>query len=704
MRGFHTVLFTIFLVLPALLQAKTNGIPVRTVAELVRLAVDNRQPDVFFDLEATVCWRLPKENGLFSVEDETGAIALRSHKKWIKELDFRAGDRVRVSGYTYLKSNTILSLRACKLKILSRGLPPAPVFATARDIRNGKHRFRPVRLRGQIRDIVADDVDQNCFYFSIKSPDGIVYAGTRTKSLSRETLISLIGSDIEISGLCLNNTSNPIARQLIGYYIEFQYESDILILSPSPEDPFDKPEINRIRDLSPEFIAALDRHRTRGDVIAVWDRNHLLIRSDQTLHRVDLFNQEPPDIGQQIEVVGFPGTDLYTINLSRAIWRPTDKQNLPIDSPTPTPVDQLFQNTPGGKVFSYNSHGKAIQLTGVVRSLPAPGTNRLFIECSKIVIPIVIDALKDNQDAIEIGSEVSVSGIWILQTSNWKLNAIFPTIEHAFLVTRQPNDLIVIRHPPWWTPVKLTVVIVIMVLIIVTILIWNRSLQILANRKSRELFKAQIKETESELRIDERTRLAAELHDYTAQNLTAISYQIAAAEDARLTDSTASDRYLRNAGKMIKSTLTDLRRCLWDLKNDTLSNPDFNEAISETVLPVSGEATIKIRFNVRRSRISDKVAHAILSICRELVSNAVCHGNAQKIRIAGEIRSDELRFMVHDNGSGFDTTKQKKTIGHFGLDGIAERVKRLEGTLSIRSVPGAGTKVLVTIPKIPIQI
>ena len=232
--------------------------------------------------------------------------------------------------------------------------------------------------------------------------------------------------------------------------------------------------------------------------------------------------------------------------------------------------------------------------------------------------------------------------------------------------------------------------------VIVLILFWNAALRILVERKSREVVKAQARKLESELRIAERTRLAADLHDSLSQNLTVIGYQVSNARNTLGEKDQATTDCLDTAAKMIRSCRTDLRRCLWDLRSDVLDLPDFAEAIRRTVAPVAGEASVAVRFVGPRSAISDSTAHGVLNAVRELVANAVRHGGASKIRIAGEVRTGELKLSVHDNGCGFDpSTRPGQSAGHFGLDGIAERIEHLGGRFVIDSTSGKGAKATI---------
>ena len=83
-------------------------------------------------------------------------------------------------------------------------------------------------------------------------------------------------------------------------------------------------------------------------------------------------------------------------------------------------------------------------------------------------------------------------------------------------------------------------------------------------------------------------------------------------------------------------------------------------------------------------------------------ADAVRHGGAANIRIAGKIHTGALNISVRDDGCGFDTsTRPGQTEGHFGLDGIIERIERLGGTFKIESSPGRGTYAVMSFSKTP---
>lgn len=122
----------------------------------------------------------------------------------------------------------------------------------------------------------------------------------------------------------------------------------------------------------------------------------------------------------------------------------------------------------------------------------------------------------------------------------------------------------------------------------------------------------------------------------------------------------------------------------------------MEQAIAKTVRPHTEGLAVTVHFAVRRAQLSDSTAHNVLSIIRELCVNAARHGHAHHVAITGEMTGGALRFSVEDDGAGFDpATRPGPAQGHFGLQGIKERVNRMHGTLKIDTKPGKGTKASV---------
>ena len=272
-----------------------------------------------------------------------------------------------------------------------------------------------------------------------------------------------------------------------------------------------------------------------------------------------------------------------------------------------------------------------------------------------------------------------------------------PKFKGFVLIPRTGPDIVVTRGQPLWTPARLGLVIALLLLIICVILIWNRSLKSLSEHRGRTLFDERMHSAAAELKTEERTRLAVELHDSISQTLTGVALQIDAAQGSERSNPTAAAKFLENARAMLASCRQELRCCIWDLKSRTFEEKDMTEALQKTLGPHLNETKLQVRFNVPRSVLTESSAHDTLRIVRELVINAIRHGHAKNIRIAGECRNAIVRFSVKDDGCGFsEVDVPGPSQGHFGLQGIRERIGNSNGLMEIESTPGKGTKVTVS--------
>ena len=264
------------------------------------------------------------------------------------------------------------------------------------------------------------------------------------------------------------------------------------------------------------------------------------------------------------------------------------------------------------------------------------------------------------------------------------------------LIARNADSVEILRKPPWWTPRRLLAVILALTLVLGAVLIWNLILRRQVERRSRELVSEQLARIESELKVSERTRLAVELHDTIAQNLTGAALEINTVEQTVRNDADAALRHLALAAKTLSSCRQELRNCIWDLRSLALEEGDMSAAIRRTLEPYVEDASLTVRFCVPRAIFSDSTAHTLMRIIRELVLNAIRHGQAKSIWIAGSQEAGRLLFSVRDDGCGFDPAATPGVShGHFGLQGIRERIKKFRGTVDIRSTSGTGTKVTI---------
>ena len=618
---------------------------------------------------------------------------------WITNMSFKEGDIIRADGYTthdFFANDPILC--ATNTVNLGHGTIPKPQLLSIEDILTGKGDYKRIRLRGFITDAFYDDIDDNYVIALFNVGGRILHTAAPKDGNALERLRSIIDADIELTCTCSPWVGGK--RLFGGPLILFDSASDdIKVLSRPADDPFSAPRLKTLSRTFAENISALKRHSLQGCVLAAWQKRNLLVNYGTNLiAKISLAEGERlPEAGTWIEAVGFPETDLFTVNLANARIRPSANGCAHAESPQNVSAYRI-SHQPFTKRYDLDFYGHLVRFAGIVRAISRqqgePG--RLTIESDGILVPIDAGTSAKALDKVEIGCQIEATGVCVMELESWRPQRIVPTIMGFFLVIRSPDDIRILSYPPWWTPQRFLFALSGLLLILVTILAWNIALRRLVERRSRQLIKSQAAKLKSDLRIDERTRIATELHDYLAQNLTAMSYQLTAARLSREKDPATSQKHLETVATMLNSSRTELRRCLWDLKSEALEEPTFEQAIRRTLQQILDGTALSISFGISRRSVNDSTAHAILSVIRELVANAIRHGHAKSIIIKGEHDDGRLKISVIDDGIGFEPSSCfHSDEGHFGLDGIRNRIGRLGGEFTLTSSPGHGTTAVI---------
>ena len=559
-----------------------------------------------------------------------------------------------------------------------------------------------IRTVGTLRDVFDDERDPDYAFFLVQTKNGVVYATYRKSNSRNISLHTLIDATVEVRGFCLSTNDREQPRRYLGYFLMLSdaLANNLVVIRPPPMDPFSVPEIDEDLLISPAQLQQLGRRRMRGFVLAVGKGQTVLVETQSGgISRISLAGDPLPDIGSFVEVVGFPDTDLYRLNLTRAIWRSTDPWPRKTAAARPTSAKAILTDRRGRPCVNTQAYGKRIRLSGRVHTLQHDhdGTVVLQVDDNGFLFSVDTTACPETTDRLTAGCLISVTGICLMNTYNCRPNASFPQVNGFTVLPQSPDDVIVLERPSWWTAQRLAYSLLVALVGLVGILIWNRSLSVLAERRGRQLADERLGHATSELKVVERTRLSAELHDALSQTLSGIAMQLGAIKRFARTDSERMLRHLDIASRTLKSCRDEMRNLLWDLRSQVLDEPDIEKALWQILEPHLDETRLRIRFVVPRARLSDSTARALFCIVRELTANAIRHGKASNVRIAGSLENGRLLCSVRDDGCGFDPgTAPGAGEGHFGLQGIRERMDVLDGTVTIDSAPGKGTKVTIS--------
>jgi len=228
--------------------------------------------------------------------------------------------------------------------------------------------------------------------------------------------------------------------------------------------------------------------------------------------------------------------------------------------------------------------------------------------------------------------------------------------------------------------------------------------QTLADQLAVALENARLYEETRQLAVmDERNRMAREIHDTLAQGFTGIILQLEAADQALSERPSELERHLSQAQNLARKSLAEARRSVWNLRPQALEQLPLAEALGQEVDRFNKETGINVRFTVSGDRrdLLPEVETGLLRICQESLANVRKHAKASDVEVNLTFNESAVEMSISDNGVGFkpDTTDRvSKKRGAFGLIGMRERARGLGGTFEVQSKKGKGTLVHTVIP------
>ena len=202
------------------------------------------------------------------------------------------------------------------------------------------------------------------------------------------------------------------------------------------------------------------------------------------------------------------------------------------------------------------------------------------------------------------------------------------------------------------------------------------------------------------VRLEERTRIARELHDTLLQTVQSASMQLSVAVDGVASDSLVKpqlDRILQ----IMRLGIDEGRSAIQGLRSSGTQASDLVVALSsiQQELEVQSDLDFRVVVAGRQQPLEPLIQHEIYRIGREALVNAFCHSQAKRIKFELDYSNSDFRMRIWDNGCGIGPqVLQSGREGHWGLAGMRERATRIGGLLKISSSATTGTEVQLSIP------
>jgi signal transduction histidine kinase len=252
------------------------------------------------------------------------------------------------------------------------------------------------------------------------------------------------------------------------------------------------------------------------------------------------------------------------------------------------------------------------------------------------------------------------------------------------LLLRSADDMTLLAGPPWWSARHLAA-------IGAAALILLLAAQLLYSRVEHWRLRAV---------LEERERLAHEMHDTIAQSFAGIGFQLQAIRNDLHDNNPAALRQLDLASDLVRHSHEEARRSIATLRPESLESVGLLPALERSARRMVDGGSVEVVVSTRGSArpIPVRTTDALYKIGQEAVANAIRHAQPNSLRILLGYETNEVQLVVEDDGIGFAGGVPSQG---FGMQGMRKRAESISGILAIKSSPGDGTKVEVTAPLPP---
>jgi signal transduction histidine kinase len=212
-----------------------------------------------------------------------------------------------------------------------------------------------------------------------------------------------------------------------------------------------------------------------------------------------------------------------------------------------------------------------------------------------------------------------------------------------------------------------------------------------------------LSESRDKARLEERQRLARELHDSVTQALFSISLIARSAELVMQREGTQSDQIMEKMAdlrQLTQGALAEMRALIFELRPGALEEEGLVEAIRKHAAAVEGREMLQVALVCKPTldlpRLKPAAEEALYRIAQEALHNIVKHAGATQVEVCIEASASDFTLRVGDNGVGFDSSAVP--AGHMGLGTMRERARALGADYLVESEPGEGTTITVRVP------
>ncbi len=651
--------------------------PITTAAEVRNLTADEAREGRPVRLRGVVTCSDQVDFHAVFLQDATGGIYVEK----AGDPTLRQGQLLEVEGRSGSGSFAPIVV-AQSWRILGEAPLPEPLPANAASLAGGQMDSQWLQVEGVVRSVTPNRLGRYVLEIGLERESLRVLLSDFPVS----GIELLVDSRVRAQGVCF--TKRNFSGQWLANYLAVSGPAHLMQVEPGP--PPETVPVSPIAQLFRFPPLGLDGHRikVRGTALCAPTGGSIFLQDGAHALQVQAagFGLIP---GDEVEALGFPHAGGFYPVLEEARIRVFGHRAPP--TAARAGIADLVAGRYGGQL---------VRLQARLVDLARSPDGALFILQSTgqlFAARIFRDPASPEDTVPPVGSLLDLTGVCVLPSfSHW--DHASPIRADSFeLLLRSVADIVVLQKPPWWTVGRVASLLALVTAILGAALVWVALLrrQVLAQTRLIE------NKIQREARLEERARIARDLHDTLAQGFAGIAFQLEAVVTHLGDGAQQIHRHLDLALTMVRHSLGEARRSVMNLRSQALETRDLGGALAETTRTLLGATGVDFELEtegVVRS-LPLLVENNLLRIGQEAVTNAIKYSRAQSIGIHLNYCRDSVVLRVKDSGQGFDPAALPQGDGmHFGLRGIRERAREMNGTVQIESHPGRGAAITVTVP------
>ncbi len=427
--------------------------------------------------------------------------------------------------------------------------------------------------------------------------------------------------------------------------------------------------------------------RVKGAVTYIQPGAGFWIYGDSTGLFVQAAAPEGLATGDEIEAVGYAAFAPFRPKLNGTLVTRTGR-TLPVSA---IPLDAPFN--PSGPL-----HGSVVTLEAEYLGKSSRSeVGSLLCSAADRTFEVITPAQNLNTEPLEKGTRLKLTGIYGLKSTHPL--GLSKQAEAFQIQLRGPADLTILSRPPWWSTRRAIWVIGAVLGLAALTAIWAVMMRAQVRKQSSII----AQQTVQQATLEERHRIARDLHDTLEQDLMGVSLLLDNAAAKLVSAPVSANGLLEIARRLLKRSREESRSTICDLRSVTLDQLGLPEAIREVLQPLADAAGMKLVCNFQEPwlQMPRQFENALFRVAREAASNAAHHSGGKTITVTLSTEADRVRLTIEDDGAGFERGVAHLSEASFGLQGMEERVNAIQGHLEIDSNTNTGTRITVTLRRTP---